>query len=72
MHKNAEFKKSQGWSLIGFAVPIAVIGAGLVMPGHCIVGISDVKLAFAATLAGAGIAYLLGRKGIAMNEAGHA
>ena len=72
MRKNAQFKMSQRWSLIGFAVPVAVIGAGLVIPGHCIAGINDIKLAFVATIVGAGVAYLLNRKGSAKSEAGHA
>ena len=62
MQKNTQFKISQHWSLIGFTVPVVVIGLGLVLPGSCIAGFSEPTLGFAATVLGAGVAFLVGRK----------
>jgi len=46
--------------LVGFVVPTAVIGYGIVIPRSCIAGINDLTVGFASTIAGACVTYVLG------------
>ena len=46
--------------LVGFVVPTAVIGYGVVIPRSCIAGINDLTVGFASTIAGACVTYVLG------------
>ena len=46
--------------LIGFVVPTAVIGYGIVIPRSCIAGWNDLTLGFASTIVGAAITYWVG------------
>ena len=48
------------WPLIGVAVPTLYIGFGLLIPSSCIAGTNSLTLGFAATVAGACIAYWIG------------
>ena len=46
--------------LVGFVVPTAVIGYGVVIPRSCIAGINDLTVGFASTIVGACVTYVLG------------
>jgi hypothetical protein len=46
--------------LVGFVVPTAVIGYGIVIPRSCIAGINDLTVGFASTIVGACVTYVLG------------
>jgi hypothetical protein len=46
--------------LVGFVIPTAVIGYGIVIPRSCIAGINDLTVGFASTIAGACVTYVLG------------
>ena len=46
--------------LIGFVAPTLIIGYGYVIPASCIAGVNEHTVGFAATIAGACIAYWLG------------
>ena len=46
--------------LVGFVVPTAVIGYGVVIPRSCIAGINDLTVGFASTIVGACGTYVLG------------
>jgi len=61
MRKNAQFKISQRKPLIGFIVPLGVIGIGLALPGNCIAGINETTLGFVATVIGVVVALWLAR-----------
>jgi hypothetical protein len=46
--------------LVGFVVPTAVIGYGVVIPRSCIAGVNDLTVGFASTIVGACVTYVLG------------
>lgn len=46
--------------LAGFVVPTVVIGYGVVIPRSCIAGWNELTVGFAATVAGACLAYVAG------------
>jgi hypothetical protein len=46
--------------LVGFVVPTAVIGYGIVIPRSCIAGVNDLTVGFASTIVGACVTYVLG------------
>ncbi len=46
--------------LAGFVVPTVVIGFGVVIPRSCIAGWNELTAGFAATVAGACLAYVAG------------
>ena len=46
--------------LIGFVVPTAVIGYGIMIPRSCIAGWNDLTLGFSGTIVGAAITYWVG------------
>ena len=46
--------------LVGFVVPTAVIGYGVVIPRSCIAGINELTVGFASTIVGACVTYVLG------------
>jgi hypothetical protein len=46
--------------LVGFVVPTAVIGYGIVIPRSCIAGINDLTVGFASTIVGACVTYVVG------------
>ena len=46
--------------LIGFVVPTAAIGYGVVIPRSCIAGVNELTIGFATTILGACITYVLG------------
>jgi hypothetical protein len=46
--------------LVGFVVPTAVIGYGIVIPRSCIAGINDLTVGFGSTIVGACVTYVLG------------
>jgi hypothetical protein len=58
-------KRRYFYPLIGFILPAAVIGYGIVIPHSCIAGMNPQSIGFGTTLLGAGIAYCAGlRKAI--------
>ncbi len=46
--------------LLGFVVPTAGIGFGVVIPRSCIAGVNELTLGFAASIAAACVTYLMG------------
>lgn len=46
--------------LVGFVVPTAAIGYGVVIPSSCIAGVNALTIGFATTIAGATVTYVLG------------
>ena len=56
--------------LAGFVVPTVVIGYGVVIPRSCIAGWNDLTVGFAATVAGACLAYFSGLRLAARNAGG--
>lgn len=50
--------------LLGFVVPTVVIGYGFVIPASCIAGINQLTIGFAATVAGASVAYWAGVRAV--------
>ena len=46
--------------LVGFVLPTAVIGYGVVIPRSCIAGVNDLTLGFAASIVGACVTYIIG------------
>jgi hypothetical protein len=46
--------------LVGFLVPSAVIGYGLVLPRAGLAGVNELTVGFATTLAGAAVTYVIG------------
>ena len=50
--------------LVGFVVPTIVIGYGVVIPRSCIAGVNELTVGFAATVIGACVTYVLGRRAV--------
>jgi hypothetical protein len=46
--------------LVGFLLPTAVIGFGLVIPRSCIAGVNQLTIGFGTTILGAAVTYVLG------------
>jgi hypothetical protein len=46
--------------LVGFLVPTAAIGYGIVLPRSCAAGVNELTVGFATTLAGAAVTYVVG------------
>ena len=46
--------------LIGFALPTAAIGFGVVIPRSCIAGVNELTIGFATTIFAACMTYVLG------------
>jgi hypothetical protein len=46
--------------LIGFVLPTAAIGFGVVIPRSCIAGINELTIGFASTIVAACVTYVLG------------
>lgn len=53
-------KRRYFYPLVGFVLPTALIGYGVVIPHSCIAGMNPQSIGFGATLLGAGIAYCVG------------
>jgi hypothetical protein len=45
---------------MGFVLPTAVIGFGVVIPRSCIAGVNELTIGFASTIVGACVTYALG------------
>ena len=50
--------------LVGFVVPTAVIGYGIVIPRSCIAGVNDLTIGFATTVVGACATYVFGVRAV--------
>ena len=50
--------------LIGFVVPTAVIGYGVVIPKSCIAGVNELSVGFATTILGAAVTYVVGLRSV--------
>jgi hypothetical protein len=46
--------------LVGFVLPTAVVGFGVVIPRSCIAGVNELTVGFASTIVGACITYVIG------------
>ena len=46
--------------LVGFVVPTALIGYGIVIPRSCIAGVNELTIGFATTILGACVTYVVG------------
>src|SRR5439155_19719442 len=54
--------------LVGFVVPTAMIGYGVVIPRSCIAGVNDLTIGFAASIIGACVTYLLGLRTVLRDQ----
>lgn len=48
------------WPLLGYVVPTAAIGYGVVIPRSCIAGWNELTVGFATAIAGACVTYVAG------------
>jgi len=46
--------------LVGFLLPTAVVGYGIVLPRSCAAGVNELTIGFGATLIGVAITYAIG------------
>lgn len=56
--------------LLGFVVPTAIIGYGVVIPGSPIAGVNELTIGFGTTILGAGITYVAGIRIVMRNPPG--
>jgi membrane protein DedA with SNARE-associated domain len=50
--------------LIGFVVPTAIMGYGVMIPQSCIAGVNELTLGFAGSIVGACVTYWLGLRAL--------
>ena len=50
--------------LIGFVVPTAIVGYGVMIPQSCIAGVNELTLGFAGSIVGACVTYWLGLRAL--------
>jgi len=50
--------------LVGFVIPTAGIGYGVMIPHSCIAGLNELTLGFASSIAGACVTYWLGLRAL--------
>ncbi len=46
--------------LIGYALPTAIIGFGVVIPRSCIAGVNELTIGFGSSIVGACVTYVIG------------
>ena len=52
------------YPLLGFVIPMVVIGFGLVIPKSCIAGINDLTIGFTISIVSACITYWMGLRAV--------
>jgi len=50
--------------LVGFVLPTAAIGYGVVIPRSCIAGVNELTIGFAVTIGAACLTYVLGLRAV--------